>query len=90
LYSAPITEFDELVLSCAEESWVKTARVIATALGESWADDGIQVDDLVLGARVKALVALGHLEGRGDLNDWRHSEVRLAAPRDDASPVGAS
>jgi hypothetical protein len=87
LQSAPITAFDDLLLSCADESWLKTARVVGTALGESWDDDGIQVDDLVLGARVKALVELGHLDGRGDLSDWRHSEVRLAVPRDDASAL---
>jgi hypothetical protein len=77
LQSAPITAFDELLLSSADERWLKTARVIGKAMAESWDDDGIQVDDLVLGARVQALVEAGHLDGRGDLSDWHHSEVRL-------------
>ena len=85
LQSAPITAFDELLLSCADERWVKTARVIGRALAESWDGDGIQVDDLVLGARVPALVAAGRLDGRGDLSDWRHSEVRLSPARGEAA-----
>jgi hypothetical protein len=85
LQSAPISAFDDLLLSCADERWLKTARVIGAAMGESWDKDGMQVGDLVLGARVRTLVELGHLDGRGDLSDWRHSEVRLAAPRGEAS-----
>jgi hypothetical protein len=87
LQSAPISAFDDLLLSCADDRWRKTARVIGTALAESWDDDGIQVGDLVLGARVHALVELGHLEARGDLDDWRHSEVRLPPLGGDAPPL---
>src|SRR5262249_26227150 len=81
LRSAPINAFDELLLSCAEERWLEVARVVGKAMAESWDDDGIQVGDLVLGARVQALVEVGHLESRGDLRDWWHSEVRLPLPR---------
>jgi hypothetical protein len=34
-------------------------------------------DDLkTLGHRIEALVASGELEARGDVTNWRHSEVR--------------
>jgi len=87
LQSAPITVFDELVLSCAEKSWLRTSRVLGGAMAESWDKDGIQAGDLVLHARVQALVKAGHLEGRGDLRDWRHSEVRLPPPSRETAQV---
>ena len=89
LQSAPITYFDQLVHRCASDDWLTVARVVGQALVESWDDDGVQTSDLVLAARVRSLVATGHLEGRGDLADWQHSEVRLPAAQGDGptSPV---
>jgi hypothetical protein len=84
LRSAPITYFDELLYSCASEQWLKMARVVGQAAVESWDDDGVQTRDIVLTARVRALVAAGQLEGRGDLADLHRSEVRITAPQEPA------
>jgi uncharacterized protein DUF3658/uncharacterized protein DUF1835 len=73
LVSAPISFFDDLLLSCAGTRWQKTARVIGAALAKSEASVG----DLVLLGRTRALVAAGSLEARGDLSAMRHSELRL-------------
>ncbi|WP_315738340.1 MULTISPECIES: DUF3658 domain-containing protein [unclassified Bradyrhizobium] len=76
LVSAPITHFDPLLLSCATAEWTKTARIIGEALCESWTE-GMQTGDLQLFARVRALVAAGRLECRGDLLDMHRSALRL-------------
>ena len=86
LVSAPITFFDPLLLSCAQESWQKAARVVGEALAK-WSDDALfQAGDLILSARIIALVELGVLEGRGNLMNIQQSEVRLPnqAPEGDA------
>jgi len=80
LRSAPINHFDELVCACTSDQWLPIARVVGHATADSWDDHGIQVDDLVLHSRVRALVASGRLEGRGSLTDWRHGEVRRFTP----------
>ena len=78
LVSAPITFFDELLLSCADHSFRKMARVVGTALAKVWESDLHQAGDIVLAARVRALVEAGALESRGDLAEMRFCEVRLA------------
>ncbi|WP_284421958.1 MULTISPECIES: DUF3658 domain-containing protein [unclassified Bradyrhizobium] len=85
LVSAPITHFDPLLLSCATAEWTKTARIIGEALCESWTE-GMQTGDLQLFARVRALVAAGRLESRGDLLDMHRSELRLPAQAGDDVP----
>ena len=73
LVSAPISFFDELLLSCTGTEWQKTACVI----GEAIAKYEASVGDLVLLGRIRALVAAGSLEARGDLSAMRSSELRL-------------
>jgi len=73
LVSAPISFFDELLLSCTGTDWQKTARVIGDAIGKY---EG-RVGDLVLLGRVRTLVAAGALEARGDLSAMRSSKLRL-------------
>jgi hypothetical protein len=79
LVSAPITFFDDLLLSFVTDQWRKTAMIIARALGASWDDDCMQVGDGFLGAHIRALANAGQLDSQGDLRDWRHSEVKLPA-----------
>jgi len=83
LRSAPITFFDQQLLSFAKDSWQKPARVIAEVISE-WVgppmEPYFQAGDRILAARIFALVEAGVLEGRGDLTDIRQSEVRLIDP----------
>jgi hypothetical protein len=81
LVSAPITFFDPLVMSCVTPEWKKSARVIGEALGDSFDTSVLQVGDLVLWARARALAEVGRLEFRGDLHSMHNSELRLASSR---------
>jgi hypothetical protein len=78
LRSAPITFFDSLLMSHATDDWRKVARIVGEGLAAEW-DDGIfQTGDLVLAARVNALVESGRLECRGKIPlEMQFSEVRL-------------
>src|SRR5262249_26266458 len=83
LHSAPITFFDQQLLSFAKVSWQKPARIIGEVLAEwvgSPMEPYFQAGDGILADRVFALVEAGVLEGRGDLTDIRQSEVRLVDP----------
>jgi hypothetical protein len=88
LRSAPITFFDQQLLSFAKANWQKPARIIGEMLGMEWSgppmEPYFQAGDGILAARVFALVEAGVLEGRGDLTNIRQSEVRL---RDQIPPV---
>jgi hypothetical protein len=77
LVSAPLSFFDPLLLSCATPEWQKAARVIGGALWESSTASVLQVGDLVLCARARALAGAGLLESRVDLFDIQNSELRL-------------
>ena len=74
--SAPITAFDELVLSHASRDWQKSALVVAKALTDFWDTSLIQTGDLVLASRLRALAGTGQLRARGNLADIQGSEVR--------------
>jgi hypothetical protein len=77
LISAPLSYFDDLLVSCTIAEWRKVARVLAEALFKSWEGGFFNVNEVVLAARVRALAAAGRVEGRGDLFRIRHSEIRL-------------
>jgi len=73
LLSAPITVYDDLLVSHMSHRWVKCAEVIGNALAAA----GSQLSDAVLFARLRRLTEDGRLEARGDLATMR-SEIRLA------------
>jgi uncharacterized protein DUF3658/uncharacterized protein DUF1835 len=80
LQSAPITFFDQQLLSFAKSGWQKPARIIGEVMAE-WVmpemEPYFQAGDGILSARIPDLVERGLLEGRGNLLDIRGSEVRL-------------
>jgi Protein of unknown function len=80
LQSAPITHFDALAYACASEQWLTVERVVAQALVDAWDENGIQTSDVVLAARMRALVEAGRLQCRGDPDDWRNCEIRIFRP----------
>ena len=80
LRSAPITFFDQQLLSFANASWQKPARIIGETMREWIApptEPYFQAGEMILGARIIALVEGGVLEGRGDLWNIQQSDVRL-------------
>jgi hypothetical protein len=76
--SAPITVFDELLLSCCDSRFHKCARVISHTL-EKLHDDKIDIGWEVLAGRLRQFVLEGRLEGAGTMSRMTHSEVRLPA-----------
>jgi hypothetical protein len=86
LVSAPMSFFDSLLISFATNNWLRVARIVGQSLG-SGMDDSLPVDDLLLRARINAMVESGRLEIRGrSAHDIFDSEVRLSQPG--AAPQG--
>jgi DNA-binding Lrp family transcriptional regulator len=77
-------EIDRAILFHAKESWQKVAMIIARS--QDQLGDMTDGDLPAVLQRIKALVADGKLEGAGNLDRPRHSEVRLAG-RDDKVSV---
>lgn len=77
--SAPITCFDNDVLSCVKKDWQKSTRVIGEVMVRDWPMTYIQTGDHVYFSRLQKLVEAGIVESRGDMSKMRSSEVRLAA-----------
>lgn len=78
LVSAPISYFDTRLMSCATNDWQKVARIVGEILAAEMDDEVLQVGDLVLAARIDALVESGCLEIQGkSALDMRDSQVRL-------------
>jgi hypothetical protein len=78
LVSAPIEFFDSLLLSYVTANWQKVARVVGKALTDQTMDSVFQVCDIVLAARINALVKSRVLEFKGwDPFAIRFSEIRL-------------
>lgn len=67
------TDVDALILASTGNHWRKVAMVVVQ-VGERASDT--VVDDETVAARIRSLVAAGHLESKGDLSQWRFSEVR--------------
>src|SRR5262249_35634447 len=75
LASAPIDHFDPLLMEQATPEWQKVGHLVGYALG-SGTEPFFQVGDLMLRARIVALVKNGKLVADGD--PWKMStRVRL-------------
>ncbi len=79
LVSAPIDYFDDLIVSAATSDWAKMAFVVGSVLAEAYDTALYQVGDIVLAARVRALIASGRLDARGDPAVMRECWVRRPA-----------
>jgi len=85
LVSAPITFFDDLLLSCTSANWQRAIRVEADASVSLWDDRAKQGNMPFLTSRLSALLEMGRIEARGDVGgDWMSVEIRL---RDTAPSV---
>lgn len=76
LVSAPDTIFDNLLLQQATKKWRRIVRVIGDTMGHN-IEPFIQTGDVMLQARVVALVGEGKLVADGDPWDIRKCYVRL-------------
>lgn len=79
ILSLPLTAFDDQLIAASTSEFQKAARVIGTAITDL-IERGWYVSDLVLAARLMALVEEGRLQARGDpYGEIRFYEVRLPA-----------
>jgi hypothetical protein len=70
---------DQLILNAVGPAWTKLAMVLARAANQPDLDFDNHTDQFaVLADRVGALVEAGALIARGDIREWRCSEVRKA------------
>jgi hypothetical protein len=79
LVSAPMDHFDPLLLERTTAEWTKIARVVGDTMGYSM-DPYYQVGDVMLLARVVALVDAGKLIADGDPWDMHACRIRLPDP----------
>ena len=77
LASAPIEHFDSSILEQAANGWLNAANVIGSAMAHN-CEPYMQVSDIVLLARLVALVEEGELLADGDPWNIRTCRVRLA------------
>lgn len=68
---------DSLILACSSERWQKVARIIAQVADRATAGGNFEM----IASRIRTLVEDGKLEAKGDLSQWRYSEVRLRQTR---------
>jgi len=76
LASAPIDHFDSSILEQAAREWRSSAYVIGSTMAHN-CDPYMQVGDIMLLARLVALVEEGKLLADGDPWDMRACRVRL-------------
>jgi hypothetical protein len=71
------SDIDAAVLASVDASWRKVAMVVVKAAERLAKDlpDADQRYDLIA-KHIEALVRDGRLVAKGDLKQWRHSEVR--------------
>ena len=77
LVSAPISFFDERLISYATNDWQKVAMIVGEILAAEMDDEVLQVGDIVLAARIDAMAASGQLEIQGKSALEMQSLVRL-------------
>ncbi len=78
LVSSPISFFDSRLMSYVTNDWQKVAMVVGQALAAQMDDDVFQSGDILLAARLDALVESGRLEIQGkSALEMQNSLVRL-------------
>lgn len=65
--------WDDLIFSETREHWLKVARIVGRVSDR--VPNGPHFERIA--ARIQALVNEGKLEAKGDVTQWRFSEVRL-------------
>jgi hypothetical protein len=66
LISAPLSHFDEMLISCATTEWKRCARVVGETIVRNNSGAFYQTGDLLLWSRLRTLIEDGVLDGRED------------------------
>ena len=89
LVSAPITFFDDLLLSCVRKDWRKATWLAGEASAATWDEYAKQGNLEIMMARLFALAEARRIESKGDLGEWwRSVEIRSPAIPQPKSPAG--
>jgi len=75
----PASDIDRLLLSFCEKHWRKVARIVGQTY-QILETRGVRITDGTaqeIDARMAVLVGTRQLEAKGNIRNWRHSEVRL-------------
>jgi Protein of unknown function len=90
LVSAPMTFFDDMLVSLITEDWQKATRIIGMAIAHEMDEEVLQSNDAFLASRLNAMGKDARLEVRGDpTRDIHLCEVRLAQARRPIAPFPA-
>jgi hypothetical protein len=82
LVSAPVSYFDDVLMSLLTDDWQKAVRIIGDALAFEIDDGILQTGDAFLSYRLDAMAKDGRLEIRGgSARDMHVSQVRLPVAR---------
>ena len=72
------SKIDEAILACSAKNWLKVAMVVGRAAQRLEPDlPGIGDNLPAVAARIAVLVHDGRLVDQGNIENWRHSEIRL-------------
>lgn len=74
-------EIDDLVMSLVTVRWQKTAMIIAKARNRLDGEFEGSPEERVA-ERIERLVETNRLESKGDVFQWRRSEIRHPAPHE--------
>lgn len=79
LTTVQLAEIDEALLSAANSTWQKQARIIGQVMIATHCKQ-IELPDVFYSTRLKILVEQEKLSAMGNLNHMRYSELKLAGP----------
>ena len=69
-------DLDALIFAETDKCWLKVARIVGNVF-QTLEARCVRLPMDIIAARIAKLVEVGRLESQGNLNMWRHSEVRL-------------
>ena len=72
------SDIDQLLLSFCDHRWLKVARIVGNTL-QTCEERGVRVTAEEIDARMEVLVGNRQLEAKGNIRNWRYSDVRLPA-----------
>src|SRR6185437_4955513 len=87
-------QIQQFVLAAVRPQWLKVARIVVEVQKECERNE-LETSEHPIVAGIRTLVADGRLQALGNLERWRHSEVRLPdvppdAEKDEASRTGTN
>ena len=72
-----VPKIDDLILSNVKNYWKKIAMVVAKSANNLQMEQ-IEYTTELIAERINTLIENGVLESRGNVENWRRSEIRLS------------